>query len=56
MDLEKAQMDQLGRLLQGGMNISKEIADISGVDKVTVTLVTVGLTMVVAGLLRAGNV
>ena len=56
MELEKAQFDQLSRLLQGGMNISKEIADISGVDKVTVTLVTVGLTLAVAGLLRSVNV
>lgn len=53
--LEKAQMDQFGRLLQGGMNISKEISEISGVDKVAVTLITVGLTLTVAGLLRSVN-
>lgn len=55
MNLEKLQMEQLSRLLQSGMNTSKEIADISGQDKVTVTLFTLGLTMVVAGLLRAVN-
>lgn len=53
--LEKTEMDQLSRLLQGGINISKEISDISGVDKVTTTLVTVGLTLTVAGLLRGLN-
>lgn len=53
--LEKVQMDQLGRLLKSGMNTSKEIADISGIDKVTVTLVTVGLTLTVAGLLMTRN-
>ncbi|WP_164905161.1 hypothetical protein [Aequorivita ciconiae] len=55
MDLQKSELDQLSRLLQSGMNTSKEIAEISGQDKVTVTLFTLGLTMVVAGLLRAVN-
>ncbi|NGX84818.1 hypothetical protein [Aequorivita sp. KMM 9714] len=55
MDLEKAQLDQLGRLVQSSINTSKEIAEISGQDKVTVTLVTVGLTMAVAGFLRSVN-
>ncbi len=31
--LEKADLDQFGSLLKSGMNISKEIADISGVGK-----------------------
>ncbi len=55
MDLEKTQLDQLSRLVQSSMNTSKEIAEISGQDKVTVTLVTVGLTMAVAGFLRSVN-
>lgn len=55
MELEKTQLDQLSRLVQSIMNTSKEIANISGQDKVTVTLVTVGLTMAVAGFLRSVN-
>ncbi len=50
MDLQKSQLDQLSRLLQSSMTTSKEISDISGEDKTTVTLLTVGCTLAVAGL------
>lgn len=55
MDLEKSQLDLLGNLLKSSLDTSTEIAEISGEDKTTVTLVTVGLTLLVAGLFRAMN-
>jgi hypothetical protein len=55
MDVQKSQLDQLGRLLQSSMNTSKEIADISGEDKTTVMLLGLGLTMVFTGILRGLN-
>jgi hypothetical protein len=55
MDLQKSQLDQLSRLLQSSMNTSNEIAEISGEDKTTVTLLTVGLTLAVTGFLRSMN-
>lgn len=55
MDLQKSQLDQLSRLLQSSMTTSKEISDISGEDKTTVTLLTVGVTLAVAGFLRSLN-
>lgn len=56
MNLEKSQLDLLSRLFESSINTSSEIADISGQDKTTVTLITVGVTLAVAGLLRAMNV
>lgn len=55
MDLEKSQLDLLGNLLKSSLDTSTEIAEISGEDKTTVTLVTVGLTLLVTGLFRALN-
>lgn len=55
MDLEKSHLDLLGNLLKSSLDTSTEIAEISGEDKTTVTLVTVGLTLLVTGLFRALN-
>jgi len=55
MGLDELQVDQFSRLLKSCVNASNEIAEISGADKVTVTLVTVGLTLTVTGLLRSVN-
>ena len=55
MELDKLQADQLSRLLKSCVTTSNEIAEISGADKVTVTLVAVGLTLTVTGLLRSVN-
>ena len=55
MDLEKSHLDLLGNLLKSSLDTSTEIAEISGEDKTTVTLVTVGLTLLVTGLFRASN-
>lgn len=56
MNLQKSELDQLSRLLQSSMNTSKEIAEISEEDKTTVTLIAVGLTLAVTGILRSMNV
>lgn len=47
MHLEKSQLDLLSRLLQSSVNTSKDIAEISGQDKTTVTLIAVGMTLAV---------
>ena len=56
MDLEKSQLNQLDSFLHSCIQSSKEFAEISGQDKVTVTLVAAGITLLTAGLLRAMNV
>ena len=56
MNLEKSQLNQLGNLIQSGKSLSENIAEISGQDKVTVTLVAAGITLLTAGLLRAVSV
>lgn len=53
MNLEKTQLDQISRLLQSSATTSNEIAKISGQDKTTVTLITVGVIMAIAGFLRS---
>lgn len=55
MDLNKLQVDQLTSLLKSCIKASNDIAEVSGADKVTVTLVAVGLTLTVTGLLRSVN-
>ncbi|WP_189702641.1 hypothetical protein [Subsaximicrobium wynnwilliamsii] len=55
MDLQKAPLDQLSRLMQSSMTTSTEIAKISGEDKTTVTLITLGFTLAFTGILRALN-
>ena len=55
MDLQKTQLDQLSRLLQSSMNTSNEIAEISGEDKTTVTLLGLGFTLAFTGFLRVLN-
>ncbi|MCL8007606.1 hypothetical protein M8845_09235 [Gelidibacter japonicus] len=56
MNLEKSQLDLLSSLLQSSVNTSKDIAEISGQDKTTVSLIAVGLTLAVTGFLRSMNV
>ncbi|WP_179338942.1 hypothetical protein [Winogradskyella ludwigii] len=55
MDLQKSQLDQLNHLFKSCETISSDIADISGEDKTTVTLLTVGLILAITGFLRSVN-
>lgn len=55
MDLQQEQLDQLGRLFKSSKATSQAIADISGENKTTVTLIALGFTLTITGILRAIN-